>query len=199
MCKSLFCYGRRCCISARYIQRTNQKIERTEKIKARKRKQQNQRLQVREDSAVAAERKRKRTTQPKLKDYFKMPDSTAADHAVAQWAIAHDIPSQALSGPYWKLMNKKLSQVSPNYVPMNPQKLNNTMLPILKTTAMDEQELHLRHQPDAGRTLTGDGATKSVPLINFLAHVPGKGVTLLSVTDCTSHMSEGGTKDALYV
>ena len=40
---------------------------------------------------------------------------------------------------------------------------------------------------------------KKVPLINFLVHVPGKGVSLLDVVDCTAHMSEGGTKDALYV
>ena len=73
------------------------------------------------------------------------------------------------------------------------------MLPQLKAMAMKEVEEHLRHRPTVGRTLTGDGVTKGVPLINFLVHVPGKGVKLLAITDCTGHMSEGGTKNALYV
>lgn len=136
-------------------------------------------------------------TQPKLKDLLKAADCSAADFAVAQWAIAHDIPANALSGIYWKNLTKKLTSVSASYKPMNPQKLQNKMLPLLKEMAESEQKSHLTHQPDAGRTLTGDGATKKVPLINFLVHVPGKGVTLLDVKDCTGHMAEGGTKDAL--
>ena len=80
---------------------------------------------------------------------------------------------------------------------MNPQKLKRQMLPLLKQMAEDEQQSHLAHQPEAGRTVTGDGATKQVPLINFLVHVPDKGVTLLNVKDCSEHMAEGGTKDSL--
>ena len=82
---------------------------------------------------------------------------------------------------------------------MNRHKLIDNVLPVLKQMADEEQNRILAHQPDAGRTLTGDGATKGVPLINFLVYVPGKGVSLLGVTDCTGHMSEGGTKDSLYV
>ena len=73
------------------------------------------------------------------------------------------------------------------------------MLPQLKLMAVKERDVNLQHRPESDRTLTGDGATKKVPLINFLVHVPGKGVSLLDVVDCTAHMSEGGTKDALYV
>ena len=58
---------------------------------------------------------------------------------------------------------------------------------------MDQQK-HLQHNPAAGRTLTGDDVTKGVPLINFLVYVPGKGVALLDVQDCTDHMTEGDTK-----
>ena len=94
-------------------------------------------------------------------------------------------------------MNKKLAQVRPNYVPMYSQKLFNEMLPLMKEMADKEVDMHLSHQPTVGRTLTGDGATKGVPLINFLAHVPGKGIKLLSITDCTGHMAEGGIKDAM--
>ena len=135
--------------------------------------------------------------QPKLQDLLKAADCSAADFAVAQWAIAHDIPANALSGIYWKNLTAKLMNVSASYVPMNPQKLQRTMLPLLKEMAHAEQKTHLAHQPEAGRTLTGDGATKQVPLVNFLVHVPGKGVTLLDVKDCSGHMAEGGTKDAL--
>ena len=122
----------------------------------------------------------------------------AADIAVAQWAIAHDIPAQALSGIFWKTMNKKLAQVAPNYTPVNPQKLNKTLLPMLKEAVVKQREMNLQHVPTVGRTLTGDGATKrKVPLINFLVNIPGKGISLLDVTDCTGHMAAGGIKDAL--
>lgn len=167
---------------------------------SRKRKQQQMRLEEREKdaSAVMAKSKNKRMKQPLLKDLLKSNDCSAADLAVAQWAIAHDIPAHALRGIYWKNMSKKLAQVpSACYTPMNPQKLHKVMLPLLKQMAGMKQKTHLAHAPESGRTLTGDGATKKVPLINFLVHVPGKGVTLLDVKDCTGHMGEGGTKDAL--
>ena len=128
---------------------------------------------------------------------LKVTDGAAADFATAQWAIAHDIPANALSGIYWKNMVKKLSSVSPLYKAMNPQKLQKEMLPLLKEMAEEDQRSHLAHQPDAGRTVTGDGATKQVSLINFLVHVPDKGVTLLDVKDCSEHMAEGGSKDSL--
>ena len=62
-----------------------------------------------------------------------------------------------------------------------------------------EIKIHLKQRPTIGRTLTGDGATKGVPLINFLVHVPGKGVKLLSIVDCTDHLAAGGIKDAMYI
>ena len=129
-----------------------------------------------------------------------MNDAAAADHAVAQWAVAHDIAPNAMTGPYWKVMHKKLADVvSSSYTPMYRQKLYDTMLPALKKMAEIELDQHLKHHPDVGRSITGDGATKSkVPLIDFLVHVPGKGVQLLSIEDCTEHLTEGGSKDAMY-
>ena len=64
--------------------------------------------------------------------------------------------------------------------------------------ADDVLDRHLKHAPEAGRTVTGDGATKhGIPLLDFLVHVPGKGVGLLEVIDCTKHIGSGGIKDAL--
>ena len=55
---------------------------------------------------------------------------------------------------------------------------------MLRQQAMTEQKKILKHQPEAGHTVTGDGATKDhIPLVIFLGHVPGKGVTLLGVID----------------
>ena len=72
------------------------------------------------------------------------------------------------------------------------------MLPTLKSMAKDELSLHLKHAPNVGRTITGDGATKKgVPLLDFLVFVPGKGVALLEVNDCSEHIGEGGSKDAM--
>lgn len=173
-------------------------LKEKQKTKSRKRKQQIQRIaaQVALQTDDVLKRKKKKT-QSKLSNIVKARNGAAADLAVSQWAIAHDIPMNALRGPYWKAMNSALNKVCSTYVPLYPQKLKKEMLPQLKSIAVMDQQKHLQHNPAAGRTLTGDGATKGVPLINFLVHVPGKGVTLLDVQDCTDHMAEGGTKDAL--
>ena len=177
-------------------------LEEKKEQESRKRKQQQHRLSAREASAVAivAKKKRSRMSQPKLPCFLKENNAAAADHAVSQWAIAHDIPANALSGPYWKEMNRKLISCKPSYKPMYRQKLYLKMLPDLKDMAKHELKVHLKHRPDCGRSVTGDGATKNrVPLINFLVHVPGKGVKLISICDCTDHLTEGGAKDAMYV
>ena len=143
---------------------------------------------------------KKKKVQPKIGEVLRIEASDAANYAVAQWAIAHDIPANALRGPYWKEMNSAISRVTPSYKCMNPQKLNKDMLPTLKEMAEDEVNKMMKHAPEAGRTITGDGATKQgVPLLNFLVHVPGKGMGLLEVIDCTDHIGEGGVKDALCV
>ena len=174
-------------------------IKKAEEKKAkRKRKleQQAQRLVEREKQAGVNAMKRKKH-QVKIPEITKVTDAAAANLAVAQWAFAHSIPANVMRGPYWKRMNKTLSRVSPSYVPMSHVKLKKTMLHQVKELAVQEANKILAHNPEAGRTITGDGATKGVPLINFLAHVPGKGVTLLSVVDCSEHMAEGGVKDAM--
>ena len=169
------------------------KLQQKKAAKARKRKQQAARLAARSE---ALNKKKKR--QPKIDNSFKVDASDKANFAVAQWAIAHDIPANAMSGPYWKAMNAALTSAPPTYKPMYPQKLLNDMLPVLKKMSDDAVEKHLAHAPNVGRTVTGDGATKNkVPLVNFLTFVPGKGPILMEVADCTDHIAEGGNKDGL--
>ena len=86
-------------------------------------------------------KKRKKTShQSKLKDAFQLSNSAAADHAVAEWAFAHDIPAGAFQEPFWKTMCRKLGKTSISYPVMNPQKLEKTMLPSLKKMALQEQK-----------------------------------------------------------
>ena len=146
-----------------------------------------------------ADVKKEKKSQPDLKSFLKLEASAAADVAVAKWAVAHDISPNAMKGPYWKRMNKALRTVPPNYSPMYDRKLYDDMLPKLKKSVDTEIKEHLKFRQRVGRTLTGDGATKGVPLINFLVHVPGRGVKLLNIIDCSGHLSEGGFKDAAYV
>ena len=147
------------------------KLKANKEEKARKRKQQEMRLAQREiDAAIEAHAaKRKKMKQPKLPQFMRLNDGAAADLAVAQWAIAHDISANAMKGPYWKHMNSKLSNTSPSYVAMNPQKVMATMFPQLKDMADKEIQSHLHHRQDIGRTLTGDGATKKVCMHNIHA------------------------------
>ena len=70
-------------------------------------------------------------------------------------------------------------------------------MPKLEASVVMDQEKHLNHNPAVGRIIVGDGAHKGVPPIDFSVHVPGKGVNLLDMQDCTDHMAEGGTKDTL--
>ena len=123
------------------------------------------RLQTRVESAV--EKKRSKLQQPKLKSFLKINDANAANYAVAQWVIAHDIPPGAMTGPYWKLMNQKLAAVPPSYKPSDvSSKSIDEMLPLLQKMVKQEVENHLKHRPDVGRSIAGDGVTKTkVPLI----------------------------------
>ena len=167
---------------------------------ATKKSGKNEETQAASGSACSAFRgsKQKKKRQPKIDNSFKVDASDKANFAVAQWAIAHDIPANAMSGPYWKAMNAALTSAPPTYKPMYPQKLLNDMLPVLKKMSDDAVEKHLAHAPNVGRTVTGDGATKNkVPLVNFLTFVPGKGPILMEVADCTDHIAEGGNKDGL--
>jgi hypothetical protein len=51
-----------------------------------------------------------------------------------------------------------------------------------------------------GISIFGDGATiKNIPLINILAASPNNSCALLDIVDCTSHLAEGGKKDAPYL
>ena len=86
-------------------------LEDKKKTTARKRKQQSMRLQQRLDTITKNKRAK---MQPKLKDVLKVNDTAAADLSVGQWAFAHDIPANVLSGIYWKQVNSKLSQVCIN-------------------------------------------------------------------------------------
>ena len=177
------------------------KLEDKRDADARKRLQQKYRLQKREAEVIAGSEKKKKKPspkrQPKLKTFLRDHDNRAADVAVAQWALAHDISPNAMKGPYWKLMNKKLASVGATYTPMYAKKVYEKMLPQLKQMARREVATHLKHRPSVGRTVTGDAATKKVPLLNFLAHVPGKGVKLVQIHDCSEHLEAGGTKDAM--
>ena len=75
---------------------------------SRKRKQQQMRLDEREKdaAAVVAKKKKKRMKQPLLIDLLKSNDCSAADLAVAQWVITHDIPTHLLKGILEKYDNK---------------------------------------------------------------------------------------------
>lgn len=176
------------------------KLEQDKKEKERKRKYQLSRFDKRQEEAKLQTKKKKSRLlrQPKMQDFCKINDSIAADFAVAQWVIAHDIAPNALTGPYWREMNRKLQSVTPAYKPMYPSKIYKEMLPMLRRMAESEIKSHLQYRPHVGRTLTGDGATKGgAPLIDFHCYVPGKGVKLMDIIDCTKHMSEGGVKDSL--
>ena len=74
------------------------KLAKKKAEKLRKHKQQDARIQQRADAS-------KKKRQPKIGDSLKADASDAANFAVAQWAIAHDIPANALKGPYWRKMN----------------------------------------------------------------------------------------------
>ncbi len=46
----------------------------------------------------------------------------------------------------------------------------------------------------------GDGATiKWMPLLNILVLCGSAPPTVVSIVDCTTHMSDGGKKDATYI
>jgi len=74
------------------------KVAEQKESKSRKRKQQCHRMDVFSQPAMSPSPSKKKKRQPKLKAFLKEQDAAAADIAVAQWAIAHDISPNAMKG-----------------------------------------------------------------------------------------------------
>ena len=160
----------------------------------RKRKQQQMRLQQREQDAWDAKKMR----QSHIKDALKLKDGDAADMTVVQWDIAHDIPVNALRGRIGNnsIVNcHRLVQVTRPWITSN---WKNNYYRYWKAWPIQNKKTLITPsrcwQDDQCRRCYEDS-----PADYFFVYVPVKGVTLLAVTDCTDHISAGGTKDALYV
>ena len=100
-------------------------------------------------------------------------------------------------------MCQALKRARSQYTPPNSSTISGKLLDDLNDGAAEARAEAVKVDPDAqkgGRTVTGDAATLiGHPLIGLLVHVPGKGVQLLDIINCTGHMAAGGTKDALYI
>ena len=127
-------------------------------------------------------------------------DNRTCDESVAKFIIANNIPPAVLESPEWKRMVTHLRNANSRWVATGRKKLTDKMLPAFKKRATKEMVAALKKNPKAGRTITGDGAKKAkTPLIDFLVFVPGAGVLLLDVIDCSLHLKQGGQKDGLYI
>ncbi len=68
---------------------------------------------------------------------------------------------------------------------------------------MTSDKKHLKLVEDTevfGLKWLGDGTTmKQMPLLNILVLCGNAPPTFMTIVDCTSHLSDGGTKDATYI
>ena len=154
------------------------------------------------DAALDAVEARRKKVKRQLSyhEATRMGEDGAVDDALGKFIVANDLAPNILDNHFTKAAFAALRHAKTPYVPLSRGKFKNVILPRLKQRQQKATERHLEGRPNAGRTVTGDGATKKkTPLIDILVHVPKGGVQLLEVVDCTQHLAEGGVKDRFFI
>ena len=91
--------------------------------------------------------------------------------------------------------------VGDDFVIPNRKKIGGELLDLnYETTYKSNKEKLLKEARVNGLAFLGDGATiKRIPLMNVLAMTATVSPMTIAIHDCSSHMEEGGKKDAVYV
>jgi hypothetical protein len=87
------------------------------------------------------------------------------------------------------------------FVPPNAKKIGGALLDLnFKITYKCNKEELLKEAGVFGLAFMGDGATiAQMPLMNVLAMSGTSSPVTVGIMDCTTHMAEGGKKDAAYI
>ena len=133
-------------------------------------------------------------------------DIRRSNDAVVEMAIAdffhcENIPDAVVESSRFKRLISVCRLVGDKFVPPNANKIGGALLDLnFKMTYERNKEELLKEARVFGIAIMGDGATiHRMPLMNVLAMSGTTSPVTVGIVDCTTHMAEGGKKDAPYI
>jgi hypothetical protein len=124
------------------------------------------------------------------------PLSAAIADLIHKEGLSHTLSESPLLARVIKLART----VPASYNPPTRKDVGGRYLDVSSTRYEAKNAVIITANLKFGLSLMSDGATvHHVPLVNILTGVPNQLPVLNEIADCTEHMSEGGTKDGLFL
>ena len=170
----------------------------------KERKEERKRKKSEEDSARSKRNAGSHQSgQKQQKIRMQSTDNIEVDNLVFEFFAAENIPFRKLNAPTFKRLVAGIKSAPYSYTSPDRHKVSGVILDRNFDTYEAEriERLAMGAVKIYGTTAVTDGATvRKHPLINVLVHMClWPKAVLLDVHDCSSHVSQGFTKDAEYV
>jgi hypothetical protein len=149
----------------------------------------------------------KRSYQPSISTSFhNQQDIRKSHNATLEFAIAdffhsENIPDRVVESARFRRLIKVARLCGDDFVCPHRKKIAGELLDLnFETRYKSNKESLLKEAAMFGLAFLGDGATiKRMALMNILAMCADTPPITVSIQDCTSHMQDGGKKDASYI
>ena len=121
--------------------------------------------------------------------------------AIADFFHCENIPDAVVESPRFKRLISVCRLVGDKFVPPNSHKIGGQLLDLNFSNTYERNKVEvLKESRVFGLAFMGDGATiHRMPLMNILAMSGTSPPITVGIIDCTTHMAEGGKKDAAYI
>jgi len=128
-------------------------------------------------------------------------NNATLEMAIADFFHSENIADAIVESPRFARLIRVCRLVGDDFVIPNRRKIGGELLNLnFETTYKSNKEKLLKEARVFGLAFLGDGATiKRMPLMNVLAMTATVTPMTIAIQDCSSHMEEGGKKDAVYV
>ena len=128
-------------------------------------------------------------------------NNATLEMAIADFFHSENIADAVVESPRFARLVRVCRLVGDDFVIPNRRRIGGELLDLnYETTYKANKEKLLKEARVFGLAFLGDGATiKRMPLMNVLAMTATVSPMTIAIQDCSSHMEEGGKKDAVYV
>jgi hypothetical protein len=128
-------------------------------------------------------------------------NNATLEMAIADFFHSENITDAVVESPRFARLVRVCCLVGDDFVIPNRRRIGGELLDLnYETTYKANKEKLLKEARVFGLAFLGDGATiKRMPLMNVLAMTATVSPMTVAIQDCSSHMEEGGKKDAVYV
>jgi len=155
---------------------------------------------ARSSSSTSLQGQRSVATMHQL-DIRRSNDAMMVEMAIADFFHCENIPDAVVESPRFKRLISVCRLLGDKFVPPNAHKIGGALLDLnFKMTYERNKEELLKEAGTFGLAFMGDGAMiHRMPLMNILAMSGMASPVTVGIMDCTTHMAEGGKKDAAYI